>query len=287
MIPNQNSAPLQLATANGVPYTQYDVTPPGSGDLAYVLVPDVLEEGGAARAVMSYHGRSGSRNSINGDNIIGVRDALLDDGFVLLSPQMHGDQWGNATAQNDAEVLYSWASSIWTLTRIYLYAFSMGGNAAALSLARGVIPYSSTIMLAPSLNLRAAWDRADAAQPTIRTAFGITADGSDYAEKTAGWDGILRPPSEFAGERVLIYASAGDTTVDREVNADQFASQVEGIATCTVVSVTGGHLSTSHYKPAEAVAFFQDVEVPPVGDSFLVESAYLCGPGRSRYALTL
>lgn len=265
-IPNQTVAPTVGATVGGTGFTQYNVTIPASADRAIVLVPDGMAEGAAVVAVISCHGRGGSETTVNTSPTIINRDAMLDAGYLVLSPDTHGSTWGNATAQADLAALEAWADGIWTVTDQVIMANSMGAATATLAVALGTLSrLRAVVMASPSMNLRAAWDRNDEARSSIRNSFGIATDGSDYDTKTAGWDALLRPASDYAGARFRMYASPTDSVASKALNADAFSTLVASTATeVVVVQATGGHVSSDHFRPNETMPWLAAVLAPDV-----------------------
>lgn len=108
---------------------------------------------------------------------------------------MHGsDSWGNATAQADVLDLYALLSSRSTITKVVLIGGSMGGIAAANIAAAGTLTnLSGVYCIDAALSLSAMFAaNAGTYSASIRTGYGIAADGSDYASKTSGFDPLLK-----------------------------------------------------------------------------------------------
>lgn len=257
-IPNQTAAVVTGTTAGGTPYTQWTVTPPASNDVALVLAPTSRPEGSTLNAVVSFHGSGGSQNTINGTNTNTVRDALLDAGYLILSPNLHGNSWSNEQSMTDVAALVGWARNIWSVPRLFIFAQSMGGGIGALALARQVVtPVVAAAFLAPAVSLSTAYAKGGLTATDINTAYSLASDGSDYAAKTAGHDALARPASDYAGRWIRVYASASDATTNKAANADAFQAKVSPVAgVFEAVTVTGAHLSADHYKPAQIVDFY-------------------------------
>jgi hypothetical protein len=82
---------------------------------------------------------------------------------------------------------------------IVTYGNSMGGLESLLTLAERRIPcILASLVTVPVTNLAAS--HADAVSTTtIRTAYGMASDGSDYAAKTSGHDPLLMKGWQFRG----------------------------------------------------------------------------------------
>lgn len=117
----------------------------------------------------------------------------------------------------------------------------MGNTEALLTLSQGRVPgvvaYIGTV---PAVNLAAAYANA-AFTASIKTAYGIASDGSDYAAKTAGHDPALLDPRLF--KRVPMWALVA--TDDTALKWTPFAARVAAYqGEVITVPTTGGH-STS------------------------------------------
>jgi hypothetical protein len=78
---------------------------------------------------------------------------------------------------------------------------------------------------------------------SIKTAYGIASDGSDYATKTAGFDPVLKRPDEFIGIPQLWLSASDDTIVPPTENQD-IMMKLSAISTrkiSKVDGITGGH----------------------------------------------
>lgn len=93
--------------------------------------------------------------------------------------------------------------------------------------------------------------------PNIRTAYGLAADGSDYAAKTAGHDPYLLSAACYA-TRLRFIADTSDTNVSKAGNTDLFRTLVAGTATESgLVTKLGGHLAGAANDPGDFVAFMK------------------------------
>jgi hypothetical protein len=89
----------------------------------------------------------------------------------------------------------------------------------------------------------------------IRTAYGIAGDGSDYAEKTDGFDPMLAPVDEYGTTPFLVIASSGDNTVPPAAHATPFLARIDGQAIeSSYIAVTGDHGDPSHWSGTVAAS---------------------------------
>ncbi|BAH53700.1 alpha/beta hydrolase family protein [Rhodococcus opacus] len=244
--------PPARRTAQHSRYAEYAVTVPRSGDRALVAVP----RGVTASAVVYYlHGRTGDERSI--EERFGLRDGLLDAGYVVAAPYLHGDLWGNRSAQDAVVALDEWVSRRWPVRQRFLIGESMGGNAAANALRLREVPWSGAVFIAPSLSLRAVWERGEHGRDTVRDAFDLSADGHDLEPKTERWDAVRHRPEDYAGVPIRVYASREDEVANIAGVTGPWVERIRGgSGSVEFVEVSGPHVSEDHFRAAEIVAFF-------------------------------
>lgn len=184
--------------------------------------------------------------------------AAVNEGYIFAASRMHGDSWGNANALTDLTNLYNYVNTMWPVSNVILIGGSMGGLATALAK-----PYASVPNLKGCIGIDAVFDLAAMhANPsyttTIRTAYGVAGDGSDYASKTAGHDPMLRPASDFGTVRWRFYASDTDALVPPAAHSDAFAAKIASTAPeAVVVRHVEGHLTPPGIRPADVIAFIK------------------------------
>lgn len=102
----------------------------------------------------------------------------------------------------------------------------------------------------------------------IRTAYGIAANGSDYATLTDGHDPVLLDPEVYAGMGMMFISSPSDTIVDEAENSETMFDLVNGVAyEATHLHHTGDHGDVSSYEVAldNAIDFFARCVAIPDG----------------------
>ncbi|MFC9556982.1 alpha/beta hydrolase family protein [Rhodococcus sp. NPDC056960] len=240
-------------TAQLTRYDEYAVTVPRADDRAVVAVP----HGVTPSAVVYYlHGRTGDERSI--DDRFGLRDGLLDAGYVVAAPYLHGDLWGNRRAQDAVVALDEWVSQRWPVTRRFLIGESMGGNAAANAVRLREVAWDGLVLVAPSLSLRAVWELGEHGRDTVRDAFGPAADGHDLEPRTAGWDAVRHHPEDYAGVPIRVYASSEDEVANIAGVTGPWVEMLRrDSVSVELVEVSGEHVSEDHFRTAEVVDFFE------------------------------
>lgn len=249
----EETAPASACTANHNPYIEHAVTVPQSGDPALVLVP---QTGEPVALALYLHGRTGSELSIHDRPTL--RDGLLDAGYLVASPNLHGDQWGNRTAQDDIGALEAWVTGRWPVTRRFVIGESMGGNAAANAVWLGEVGWDCAVFIAPSLSMRAVWGRGEHGRESLIVAYDLSADGHDLDGKTEGWDAIRHRPEGYAGIRALVYASSDDEIANLAGVTVPWVDKLRSVSDhVRLIEVTGEHVSEDHFRPREIVEFFE------------------------------
>lgn len=194
--------------------------------------------------VILFHG-NGSTETHWADNANGavVANALVAAGFAVLGVANGGSTWGAQQSLDAYAAAYAWVRDLIAIGPVVFYCNSMGSIEGLLSLAErripGVVGYIGT---SPTYDLAANYANATFTA-TIKTAYGIAGDGSDYAAKTAGHDPALMVASAFRGMPALILAASDDTVVTAAANAVPLAAVLAPFATeiLTKVDNTGGH----------------------------------------------
>lgn len=226
-----------------------------SGDAALLYVPKSHVPGEAIDLVYYLHGRTGTYDSI--DDRARLRDGLLEAGYVVACPHLHGDQWGNRLAQDDLATLDAWISERWSLGKRFLVGESMGGTTAANMVRVRELTVAAAVLIAPSLSMRAAWNRNDEARASLIDAFGLLPNGSDLESKTAEWDAVRHDPAVYAGLHALVFASPDDPAAHlATVTKPWLEAARHTAAQLRLIEVSGDHVSDDHFRPSDVVAFF-------------------------------
>lgn len=280
---------IARTTATGTSYQQVLAQPlGGQADDTLVLVPDSVADGSVITVVYVYHGYQGNQGSVNATKMVGTRDALLDRGYVVISPNAFGDNWANDAFLQAAAACDTWAESIWDLGTKFLHGTSMGGLGAALVLAtETVTPIAAVAMVDPAVNLQSDYTYSPDYRASIQTAYGFTSYASQWATATAGHDPMLRPASEYTNSWIYIWASPDDASIPKSLNADQFKANFQGVTyELTVQATTGGHVQPSHFQPDVLLAFYdRSLGEPPVAppELLVVGAEYYFDANRHRW----
>ncbi len=178
-------------------------------------------------------------------------------GWVFAASNLAGDNWGNATAQTAHVALASQIKSTYpTVTKIIHVGASMGGL-VGLNVARdGSIAELAGVYLIDGCCDLANMHANATYTSSVRTAYGVAGDGSDYSSKTSGFDPMLASASAFPAIRYRFLASTSDTAVPKTSHADAMSSKLStrGLE-YAVKAHLGGHLAGGAVDPADFEAF--------------------------------
>jgi len=271
-------------TASGTSYIELTIYPDGVTDTLLICLPDDATD----VLVICAHGHNGNQATINSSRMIETRDRFIDNGWIVASPFAHGNSWGNDVCIADYVRVHAWSTLNLSTTKTLLHGQSMGGLNLVNVLSRNAIPdVLAFVSIDGALNLATAFAAA-AYKSAIRAAYGIAADGSDYAALTAGHDGVLLPPSSFDGTRILLEASPADTSISKTNNADLFYANVAGHPLVFQrLTGAGVHVDPGNYFPDEVEAFFIAALQPapePIDGTYSPALDMFLNDGRKVYA---
>lgn len=238
-------------TGSGASYTEVLLT---IGSDACVLA---IPSNATPTLMLCAHGFNGSEQTINTTQMVATRDSMLASGVTLLASNATGNGWGNDASINALVAAWQWARTNLRTAATILHGQSMGGLIMANIVSRGLITDAICfVSIDGALNLDAVYKSSTTYAASIRTAYGIAADGSDYATKTAGHDPCLMSSSLFARWRIFLSASTADTSVSKVNNTDVFATRL-GAQPKVLLQYTGNqeHVFPGNYFPAEVQAF--------------------------------
>lgn len=235
-------------------YTTVDTT--AGGQTIKVLVPT---SGYVGRCVIYCHGRTELASHLTSDaDKAAIVTRLTDEGYLLAASDAAGDNWGNQAAQDSYDALRAYLDTNHAPGAYAFWAQSMGGLAALLLAARGFTGLVGVYGAFPVCSLANMFNGnvGTTYPPSIRTAYGIASDGSDYSTKTAGFDPLLKAASLYRRMPMRFVASAGDTKVNKAANSDAMSAHVAAqLVEHDVITHTGDHGDASVHKPQDVSDF--------------------------------
>jgi hypothetical protein len=245
-------------------YNRTDALSPPSGQRVMVLTPGTASKipydaAHPAPLVIYHHGAGEVETALLADGRkTGIVHALLDAGFILAGTAAFRENWGCQRACDAYADLHAFVKSHFAIGPVIYLSQSMGGFTGLLCLAQNKIPgVAGWAGIYPACNLRNLYD-LKMLTAEIRTAYGISADNSNYDAKTAAHDPVLLEATAFTGARMRFYASYGDTVVPRAENTDKLAALVRSTALeSQVIACKGNHGDKSHFQPDDLISFFK------------------------------
>lgn len=197
-------------------------------------------------AVLLFHGLGSTERSWASDvNYFAISNALLTAGFIVISAARRSEYgtWGNANAQAAYSEAYRYLVLNYNVSCIACLANSMGGIEFFNSLASGSIGVPTCFVGTSTTANLAACFASPTLTASIKSAYGIAADGSDYAAKTAGYDPILKGSKNFLGIPQLWLCATDDATVSTSLNRDLMVklSAIDSSQITYVTGITGDH----------------------------------------------
>lgn len=288
-------------TPNGITYTTHTFLTPG-GDQALWAIADRYQSSADIPIVVYTHGNSGAYNQFSATGAFaGIRNWLIDNGWAWVeSAGGGGSSWGNGAARRSYVEAFAHVNSTISVGDVVVLGRSMGGLVAywlylyepsIRSKAVGLIINSGTTDLIKRIG-------PPPGDASIRSAFGLAADGSDWTTKLAGYDPMQFPVSAWTGKNVLQLYGTADDTVPAEIHAQAWLDKyADACAVADVDIRLGGDHSTENgsYLQTTAMASFltkirQGSITPPIPqpvltDLYRIESAYLVGADKRLFPL--
>ena len=251
------NGPTAEVTPSGTPYNRLYYNETGD-EVVMMAVPTAAETASSITLVIACHGYGGSYQSWNDHPpFLELRDGLNDIGFVVAAPNMHGNQWGSQTVMDDLRRVYDYAASLWTVEGVILVGGSMGGLTVLNTLARNVIPdVVALVAVAPVVSLAAA-HALSGYRTSIRAAYGVASDGSDFAAKTSGFDPLEQPQGTWQADAVSLYHSADDTAITLAANSQAFVNAGKSalMRYFRLTVTAGAHLDAANFDIPATLAF--------------------------------
>lgn len=229
----------------------------------HTVLPSHFDPTRAYRWVIYDHAYEQAGSAIlRGDPLTqSLADALGKAGYLVASSDYRmEDCWGNAGCVEDIRNLYdAYRSNLNLEEQPFFLGASMGGVVTLNTILHGAVTPKAMVGIYPVCNLQAMYAE-DHFVPSIQAAYGFSGAGN-LSAATISFDPVhsesLMPLTAFP---ILIWASYGDTVVDRSQNTDVLTQLVNALGgNVTVRSTTGDHGDPSNFQPDAVVSFFNSV----------------------------
>ncbi|MEK0153946.1 hypothetical protein [Arthrobacter oryzae] len=250
----QSHALAIKAKADRVPMPASTTVLTANGQRAVIYLPKNLDRSIPVPLVIHYHGAGTDATSET--QWQPLWEAAQAAGFAVATSDFHGNAYGSPEVMADTAAVFDAVLKLAPINGVLLSGESMGGISALNALTHNVLPNVLGIYLAqPVISL---WHRyQNAGHDYITAAYGIAADGSDYATKTAGYDPYLQQANKFRGAPMYITGSTSDTTALVDPFMKGLIARLTGYSPTTFVAATGGHGDPSEFVPNNYVTFLE------------------------------
>lgn len=208
-------------TSTGTPYTEFTATPVG-GDLTLWAIPDALIGTPGIPLMVYAHGASGGYNQFAASSAwTGLREWLINNGIAWVESVGGGPQsWGGPASRASYEASFAHVDAILGGTSpVLILGRSMGGLVSYwLATQSSFAARVDGLILSSAVTSLEEWILPPPIGFEFRVAYGLAQDGSNYAEKTAGYHPLEFTPSLFAGKNIISLVGDADTTVPPTTN---------------------------------------------------------------------
>jgi hypothetical protein len=231
-----------------------------SADPWRIQLPATYDPRIPAPVVVAFHqSLGGDQNTFWSDSRMqATTDALSAAGFIVAAAKDTGDRWGNAASVAAYLDLYKYVRTKFATSHLLFYAVSMGTLTALNALASTTWPTPTAVAaIGGVVNLDLLHANATYTA-SVRAAYGVAGDGSDYTTKTAGYNPAMKPATDFRGVPFRLYTSTGDTAVTKAGNQDALTTILgTTVPEVTTILGSGGHLDASQFQAADVVTFYK------------------------------
>lgn len=209
------------------------------------------------KVVVFFHqSATGNRNSVMTEaRWTALRQALMTNGYALLSADDGGDRWGNPASEANYKDLLDWVKARVYCGKLYLLAYSMGGLPMWNSISHATMQPAAVTAICPVCDLIPM--RANSAfTASIDAAWGSTSEATLIAN-SAGYNPMTSSKPLYAGVAYQFNLGAGDTTVPPEQHTDLFEPAIAPYAISTQVNTLGtGHGPAACFDPLVILPHF-------------------------------
>lgn len=222
-----------------------------------IQLPAVMDGLQPCKLVVFFHqAATGDRNAPMTEARWGpLRQALMANGYALVSADDVGDRWGNPASVANYSSLVSWLRSKVYTGDLCLISYSMGGLPLLNTISHGALTPAAATLICPVCDLIPM-----RSNPTftasIDSAWGSVSEETLIAN-SAGYNPMSSSKSLFGGVAYQFNVGAGDTTVPPAQHTDLFEPLIEPYAISTEVNVLGtGHGPSASFDPMVILPHF-------------------------------
>jgi len=164
--------------------------------------------------------------------------AWVNAGYMVVSPNMHVNQWGNSTAQTDIAAAHALMNGIVPVSRTIMAGGSMGGMACANAVVQATVPNIKGVHLQDAILDLATIYSQSGYTASINTAYSINA-GTLAASVSVSATSISSTVSFANGTQIML----GNGTANVETVTVNGAPSGAGPYTIPITAATKSHAS--------------------------------------------
>lgn len=222
-----------------------------------IQLPAVMNGMQPCKQVVFFHqSATGNRNTpMTESRWAALRQALMADGYALVSADDSGDRWGNPDSVGNYTALVNWLRSKVYSGKLFMLAYSMGGLPMLNSISHSTLSPAAVTAICPVCDLVVM--RSDATfTASIDAAWGSSSEETLIAN-SAGYDPMTTSKALFGGIPYQFNVGASDTIVPASQHTDLFQPVIDPYALSTEVNVLGtGHGPAACFDPAVILPHF-------------------------------
>lgn len=218
------------AAQDSVPYVD---TTSSNGQAVRYWVPKTLPAGGAPLVIYNHPSSGTAAVAPNYFAYVTLR-ALVNEGYIVVASNMHGENWGNDAGVADILDAYNYINTnIKTVSKVVLWGNSMGGLATARAVKNATVPnLKGALVIDGVLSLASMYSNVTYTA-LIDGAYAITA-GTLAAAPSAGATTVSSSVSFPAGTSIRIDATGANpetvTTTGAPTGAGPYTIPVPALA---------------------------------------------------------
>lgn len=198
--------------------------------------------------------------------------AFLDQGWPVISPNAHGDNWGSQTGINDMYDAYLKMAGRYTIPSVILVAASMGGLISSLAKQDGQLPNIKGVIATDAVfNLASMYSNASFTS-LIDTAYGIT---RGTISATMGSTGVTSVPTTASFPTIGTQLMLGNGTANVETVTTTGASSGTAVA---VTATTKTHASADQVSDYPTKTVGHDPVLRAAGDFTAIRWRFYASP---------
>lgn len=226
-----------------------------AGQKALLMVPDAVKDWDTTSLIIMNHGYVDHFSWVDPDASPrhGAASAMsfLDQGWVVISHQTSGNNWGSDAALSDIQDAYDYVARRWFFQKIIIMGFSMGGMLTYNATGLKVLPQiDAAITINGVVDARTSW-----MSELYRVYGGL--NEAQLGQYMAGHDPARDDPARWAGLPMFISSSPKDTVTPTEQHAAVFYERAVTPEKIVYRTHTGGHLAQESFMVDEVVAWLK------------------------------